>query len=181
MDKPIQIAILVGILLIVLIVVLTIIYKKVNKKVLNAMYENIYNVLKEVQDNIDGDSKIIRANARTHDYYFETLNKKYYIKIVYNPGNHEICVNNALKWQLRKSFNDDRMYFVEGIEPLMRMEISASNKETKKLYIVYPNARSLLKYINECEMVFVNPNTDVYGTNIMTFNDFKDKFKDFNF
>ena len=174
--------ILIGLVVIViLIITVSSISKKLNKKVQNAMFDNVYNVLRKVQDNIDGDSRIVRCYAKTHDFYFETPNKRYYIKVVFNPGNHEICVNNALKWQLRRAVQDDRMHFVEGIEPLMRMEIEPSVKEAKKLYIIYPNTRSLLKYINECEMIFIHPNTDVYGTNIIRFTDFEEKFSDFNF
>lgn len=172
MDKSIQILILVVVILLAIILTISIITKKISRKVENSMFENVYNVLKEAQNNIEGDSRIIRCHELTHDFYFETPNMKYYIKVVYNPGNHEICVNNALKWQVRKSFGDDRMCFVEGIEPLMRMEVSNTPKRSKKLYIIYPNAKSLLKYINECEMVFIHPTTDVYGTNIITFNDF---------
>ena len=172
MDNPIQIILLIAILFILIIIVVAVITKRINKKVHNNMFENVYNVLKQAQTNIKGDSKIIKCDERTHDYYFETPTKRYYIKIVYNPGNHEICVNNALKWQLRRTFVDEKMYFVEGIEPLMRMEFPQSNKESKKIYVIYPNAKSLLKYINECEMVFIHPTTDVYGTNIITFNEF---------
>jgi hypothetical protein len=68
--------------------------------------------------------------------------------------------------------------------------LSASSKPNKKLYIVYPNARSLLKYINECEMVFIKPNTDIiikkspYAVNLIRLNDksfyktISEKFKD---
>ena len=121
MDDPIKIIILVLLLLVVIIVTITIISKQLNKKVQNVMFESVYNVLKQVQNTIPGDSRIVRCYTRTHDFYFESPNHRYFIKIVYNPGNHEICVNNALKWQVRKSLGDDRMYFVEGIEPLMRI------------------------------------------------------------
>ena len=60
------------------------------------------------------------------------------------------------------------MRFVENIEGLMRMD-EENERNAKRLYIVYPNARTLLKYINECEMVFIHPDTDVYGTNIISY------------
>lgn len=181
MDEPIQILILILGVIAILAIAIIIINNKLTKKVQNTMFENVYNVLKKIQDRIDGKSTIIKCNSKTHDFYFETPNKRYFIKIIYNPGNHEICVNNALKWQIRKSITEDRMHFVDGIEPLMRLEIEPSHKENKKLYIIYPNTKSLLKYINECEMIFIHPNTDVYGTNIITFSDFEEKFNEFEF
>ena len=53
----------------------------------------------------------------------------------------------------------------------MRMDVplKIDDKDTVKLYIIYPNAKTLLIYVNECEMEFVSPKTDVYGTRIVTF------------
>ena len=181
MDDSVKILIFVVILISIIITTVAIITNKLNKKVQNIMFENVYNVLKDVQNNIPGDSRIVRCYTKTHDFYFESPNRRYYIKVIHNPGNHEICVNNALKWQLRKSLGDDRMHFVDGIEPLMRMEVEQSTKPAKKLYIIYPNTKSLLKYINECEMIFIHPTTDVYGTNIIRFTDFENKFNEFEF
>lgn len=115
------------------------------------------------------DFKFEEVSKREFDYIFETYRFKYLIKVVPNFNNQEITVNNSVKWQLRKSFRDESLRYVNGIEPLMRLDIQNDTKKVKKLYIVYPNARSLLKYINECEMEFVHSDTDVYGTNIITY------------
>ena len=45
----------------------------------------------------------------------------------------------------------------------------SSNYKPYKIFLIYPNARSLLRYINECEMEFVYPQTDVYGARIITY------------
>lgn len=105
-----------------------------------------------------------------YDVYFESEHSIYYVKIIFNPGCYEICINNAIKWQIRK-INDhsERMNFVENIEPLMRLDLRNKDKEEYKLFIVYPNARALLKVINECEMVFVYPDTDVYGASVVSY------------
>ena len=156
--------------IIVIIIAISILMKNIHQKQMNKMFAEVEAALNSLKKN-EEEFKLVRCYTYTHDYYFETPNYNYYIKVVPNISNAEICVNNAVKWQLRKSINDDAMRFVEGIEPLMRMEFEPSSKPNKKLYIVYPNARSLLKYINECEMVFVKSNTDVYGTNIITYVD----------
>ena len=160
--------IIVLVVIILVIITFSIVMKKIEERQFNKMFSEVEKALNSLKKN-DEEFKLIRCYTQTHDYYFETPNYNYYIKVVPNFLNAEICVNNAVKWQLRKSINDDAMRFVEGIEPLMRMEFEPSAKPNKKLYIVYPNARSLLKYINECEMVFVKNNTDVYGTNIITY------------
>ncbi|MDE7263151.1 MAG: hypothetical protein K2N64_00635 [Anaeroplasmataceae bacterium] len=106
----------------------------------------------------------------THDFYFEDANSIYYIKVIPNFSNQEICINNAIKWQLRKlSDRNETMVFVEGVEPLMRLDLNHARKKEHKLFIIYPNVTALLKVINECEMVFVYPDTDVYGAKVISY------------
>lgn len=121
------------------------------------------------------DYKIEYVKKDAYDFYYEDPKNIYYIKIVNNPLNKEICVNNAIKWQLRTHGSIDEMNFVEGIDGLMRMDLKNDGKDKHKLYIVYPTARALLKVINECEMIFIYPDTDVYGTKIMTYVSLKEK------
>lgn len=105
-----------------------------------------------------------------YDIYFESDKSIYYAKIIVNPGCHEICVNNAIKWQIRRlNDNQEHLNFVENIESLMRLDLQNNAKKEYKLFIVYPNARALLKVINECEMVFVYPDTNVYGASLVTY------------
>lgn len=164
--KILLIVIIIAIIsLIAVIIILNILHKNNIKK----MYLEIENLLEGLidQDNIE-DYNFLKLYNNKYDYVFDTPAYKYYIKVVPNLSNEEICVNNSVKWQLRKSFNDESMRFVENIEGLMRMD-EENEKNTKRIYIVYPNARTLLKYINECEMIFIHPDTDVYGTNIISY------------
>ena len=120
------------------------------------------------------DYKLDYVKKDAYDFYYEDSKNIYYIKIVNNPLNKEICVNNAIKWQLRTHGAIDEMNFVEGIDGLMRMDLKKQGKEQHKLYIVYPTARALLKVINECEMIFIYPDTNVYGANIITYVELKE-------
>ncbi len=170
-------------LLIVLIVSASLIISGLNRKRIRTMFSNVEKVLTDIV-NVDKENSELKkieyeskkAPKMPYDYILKTNDYLYYIKVVDNNGGHEICVNNSVKWQIRKSFNDESMHFVPEIEELMRMELPREdeNRIPKKIYIIYPNARSLLRYINECEMEFVHPNTDVYGTNIITYNDLKE-------
>lgn len=105
-----------------------------------------------------------------YDVYFESEKSIYYVKVILNPGSQEICINNAVQWQIRK-LNDPNghLVFVEKIESLMRLDLKNKEKKEHKLFIIYPNTRALLKVINECEMVFVYPDTDVYGASVVTY------------
>lgn len=114
--------------------------------------------------------KLEYVKKETHDFYFEDEKSIYYIKVIYNLSNNEICINNAIKWQLRKLGEmKENLSFVEGVEPLMRLDLTNPEKKEHKLFIIYPNVTALLKVINECEMVFVYPDTDVYGARVIPY------------
>lgn len=167
------ILIITGVLLIILVAfVLTMSF--INKNKIKKMYSDVEDVIKHSIPENDEGYNIIRNNEKTYDYQFITPKCDYYIKVIPNFGNEEICINNPLKWQLRKSFNDDTMRFVPDVEPLLRLDIPSSGKAIKKLYLIYPNTKSLLKYINECEMIFVQPTTDVGGSNVVTYINLKE-------
>ena len=174
MDKLWRILIIGAIAFIVLIVLLIVFATIFNKNRSRKMHGQVEEIFQDyVKKHFDYKFEVVFKNE--YDYIFETIRYRYYIKVVPNFNNQEITINNSVKWQLRKSFNDESLRFVNGIESLMRMDIpSKDNKINKKLYIVYPNARSLLKYINECEMEFVHADTDVYGTNVITYVNLKE-------
>ncbi len=169
--------------LISVIVFLIIFFNQLNKNRIKKMFKDVEDVLTEIVMQDKDNSELIKIeydtkkeNRHAYDFILRTKSFSYYIKVVDNHSGYEICVNNSVKWQIRKSFNDESMNFVPDIEELMRMELPKEfdEKIPKKLYIIYPGARSLLRYINECEMEFVHPTTDVYGTNIITFSDLKE-------
>jgi len=169
MEDFFKILLIVIIVAIVLLIAFAVVTNIAKKNAIKKMYNEVEKILEDViVENQQVKCELEKTFSPQYDYVLKTPNLDYYIKVVPNLSNQEICVNNSVKWQLRKSFNDETMRFVEGIEGLMRMELDNS-KAYKKLYIVYPNARTLLKYINECEMVFIHPNTDVYGTNIIPY------------
>ena len=172
METLIRVLIIIAVL-IVLMIVLIVLYNVYTKQRKAKMYKDVYDTLNSLKiKSRENEFEIKKSNDKSYDYIFKTPNNVFYIKIIPNFSNYEICINNSVKWQIRKSFGDDSLNFVEGVEDLMRMEFSERN--AKKLYVVYPNAKALLKYINECEMVFVKPETDVYGASVVSYQAIKE-------
>ena len=209
MPKVINIIILISVVLIAGIIAAIFINVSVKKKRIKNMYQAIEDVFKDGAL-LNPSWQFFKSTEPEYEYKLITDKNVYYFKVIPNFDGEEITINNSVKWQLRKSFNDSTMRFVPDVERFMRFElpekieedikiektsdistdemtfsdlgISIDNpdeekKEKKfkkniKMYIIYPNARSLLMYINECEMKFVNPKTDVYGTRVVTFVDF---------
>ena len=69
------------------------------------IFENI------IAQNPDTNCEYEKIFNKQYDYILKTPKFNYYIKVVPNLSNQEICVNNSVKWQLRKSFNDESMRF----------------------------------------------------------------------
>lgn len=163
-----QVYIIISIVVLIAIILLINIYsKQINNKIKNSIVK-IIDVACKNKGIID--YRLDTVKKSTHDFYLETNNSIYYIKLIYNFKNYEICINNSTKWQIRRSnSSESQMKFVEGVDDLMRLDLPKSGKKNYKLYIIYPNTKALLKVINECEMVFVYPDTDIYGTNVVTY------------
>lgn len=203
MPQYVKIIILIAILGIVGVFFLFFLLITIKKHKIRNMYLAIDQLLNQIVKENEN-FELAKSTEPEYDYKLKTNNNVYYLKVIPNFDSEEITINNSVKWQLRKSFNDETMRFVPDVEGFMRYEFpedeiieskkkKATNvnekemtfsdlgldlnekkdkkqyKKNIKMYIVYPNARSLLMYINECEMKFVNPTTDVYGTNVITF------------
>lgn len=156
------------ILLVIISIAIFIILKK--KRMQKRKNDILYLFAKACKEKEIENYKLEYVKKDTHDFYFESDRSIYYIKLIYNLSDQEICINNAIKWQLRRlSDHNETSSFVEGVEPLMRLDLNNPNKKEHKLFIIYPDITALLKVINECEMVFVYPDTDVYGANVISY------------
>ena len=166
--------------LVIMIVVIYFIYKIIKKNQTTKMYQAIESLLLkfvELDKENNQYTKIEKLKNDNLPYDFTLTTKKsiFYIMIVKNAFSDEICINNSVKWQKGRPQGQENAKFFNDIDKLMRVDLpKTEGKKTRKLYIIYPNARLLLKYINECEMEFVYPITDVYGTNVVTYFEFKD-------
>ena len=115
-------------------------------------------------------AKLDRVNMPEYDYILTTRELKLYIMVIPNFTCGEICINAPTKWQFRRTYKDDIMRFVPRVDKLMRFDPpSEVGLRCKRLYIIYPNSKSLLRYINEFEMEFVRPETDLNGTSVVTY------------
>ena len=155
-----------------------IIKKHNDKKTILTVEQLLLNLSKENPKRHFNKALKVKGENVPYDYVFYAEDKILFIKIIPNSGNAEICVNNSVKWQIRKSIDDRSLNFVPNVEKFMRYKITnddckdvkiTSEYKAYKIFLIYPNARSLLRYINECEMEFVYPQTDVYGTRIITY------------
>lgn len=153
--------------IIVLSIIITIaayLYHKHRNKVKD---EAVYNLLQNLIDN--DDYRLERINIAGFNYRISSKNKSTYICVVDNYNCNEILINSALKWQTKANPTDDSIKFIESIKTPMLAKIN-DDKESSKLFIIYPNARQLMRAVNECEYEFIYPETDVFGVSVITYN-----------
>lgn len=140
------------------------VYPKIRK---NEALSIITDVLKS---KLDYNVKVLKNEP--YDIVCSKENRAFHLKIVFVPSNSEIQINNKTTWEVKYGAGST----IGRSQPnrkLLTDVIEFMNYETEnKVIVVYPKPKKIVKYINECEIVFVKPNTDVYGTNVISFGDY---------
>ena len=145
------------------------------KKALNKVYLTLLD--------ISGIDNVKRVDSKAFDFEMKYNNKTFLIKMIYHPSKCEINVNSPSYWQINRGVVSSRKSGekMKGVYDLLNFKLADNgySKNTVKLYVIYPFSKHMMKVINECEMVFIKPNTDIYGCRINNYNDLKvniDKF-----
>ena len=141
-------------------------------------YTNLHNKLIEISNDVT----IVKKN-KAYDFKMNYNGKLFLIKLIYNPSCDEICINAKHYWQQNHGVVSSRKKGeqMKGVYDLIFLNLEENNfpLDTVKLYIIYPNSKNLVKVINECEMVFIKPNVDIYGSRVNNYSDLEqniDKF-----
>ncbi len=111
-----------------------------------------------------------------YNYDLNISNKRYLIKLISIPYDADVQINNKTTWEIKfgggKSLgkaHPNSTYLGENIDVFMNLQTDAS---TQKIIVVIPKPRKVIMYINECEIIFVNSTTNVYGTKVISCDDF---------
>ena len=143
----------------------------------NKMYLNVNKLLDNYIKLDDRNNSYIRVfksklqRDSLYDYVLTTTDYEYYIKIIPNYNLNEITINSSVKWYVRKDAK--KGFYLTDIESFIRLNIEPQNKKiAKKIILVYTDSNSLLRYINDCELEFITPKSDVYGCSIITYKQF---------
>lgn len=113
----------------------------------------------------------IEKGNKIYDYKLESNDCIYLIKIVYNFDCLEISVNNKNHWEYNsKVVSSKKGIKINDIYDLINTNYEF-DKQYKKIYLVYPNAKTIIKAINESEHNVVIPTLNCYGVNIIKFDE----------
>lgn len=148
---------------------------------LNIFKNKAYNKLYSKLVDITGIENIKRGTSKAFDYEINHNDKIYLIKMIYHPRSYEININSKNYWQVNRGVVSSRKTGeqMKKVYDLIEFDLKENNypKNTVKLYVIYPYSKRLLKVINECEMVFIKPNTDIYGCKVVNFTTLEEDIK----
>lgn len=113
------------------------------------------------------------SNEKSYDFKLTIKSEQYVLKIISIEKNAEITINNPITWELHfgggefigKPYRHRR--FLTEIIPFLKLKT-----EAKKIAIVIPDAKRVLKWINESEMKIITPDQTIDGVRIMNIDDF---------
>ena len=153
---------------IVLLVIFITIYQGILPKIKRKkLIQKVENYLKKIGK--DYTLKILEKDIYDIDLVVE--NKHLVIKILIVPDYSEIQVNSKETWEVKYGAGDTP----GKVQPHKRFlnEVSTFQKtnfpiDITKIVLISPKPKKIVKYINECEIIFVKPSTDIYGSYIAT-------------
>jgi hypothetical protein len=162
----VDIIIIIVIALIALGVVIAVLTNNENNK--SKEIQNYLNKIQELGYNISNEEN------KPYDYLISNENTTFIVKLIKIPEYSEIQINNKVTWEVKygagNTVGKAQPYkkYLKEIEPFMNLVVDNS---FTKLVIATPKPKKMVKYINECEIVFVTPKTDVYGVKLISLND----------
>ena len=159
------------------VIILTIlIIKQIRRK---KAHENLFNKLCNIAG-ADNVKLVIKNKAFNFEMFYNE--RIYLVKLIYHPSKAEINVNNKLYWQINKGVVSSRKTGekMEKVYDLILFDLEKNNfpLNTIKLYVIYPNSVTLLKVLNECEMEFISPKTNIYGCRMLRYTDLEEKISE---
>lgn len=169
-NNPIFITICVIILILIFIISLILIIKKPTIKQTN-WFNNINQEL--TSNNIK--YTILKEENNIYDYKLTIDEKIFLIKILYVPSYSEVQINNINTWEIKYGAGKA----LGKVQPFKKLATNITkfmnykpNNNEQKIVIICPNAKKITKYINECEIVFVDSKTNVYGAKVINEDDY---------
>lgn len=158
-----QYLIIVVVILIILLVIINTLAPKLKKK----------KIIKSIDEYLNKTNlayELIVSKDDIFDIDLKINNRRFIIKVVIIPAYSEVQINNKATWEIKYGAGNTpgkvqphKRYLTEIIQFQNNEFIDAT-----KVIIFSPKPKKIVKYINECEIVFVNSKTDVYGSRIIS-------------
>ena len=157
-----DIIIIIIIVLIVLGILIFVFAKSEKNK--STIEETFYNKIKELG------YEVTDVEYKCYNQIIKNEQVTFIVKTIKIPEYAEIQINNKVTWEIKYGAGNTpgkaQPYkkMLKDISEFMNLKVQENEI---KLVIATPHPKKIVKYINECEIVFVTPYTDVYGTRLI--------------
>ena len=157
-----DIIIIIIIVLIVLGILIFVFAKSEKNK--STIEETFYNKIKELG------YEVTDVEYKCYNQIIKNEQVTFIVKTIKIPEYAEIQINNKVTWEIKYGAGNTpgkaQPYkkMLKDISEFMNLKVQENEI---KLVIATPQPKKIVKYINECEIVFVTPYTDVYGTRLI--------------
>lgn len=123
--------------------------------------------------------KVSVSKTKQHDYIIESEKKLYLVKLIMANNRNEIVMANAQRWYLNAMRDSTKasknIRIASEIVPLVTYDVT-SNKELVKVFLIYPGAGKIVKYVNESEIIFVTPKINCWNYKVINYGDIEEHF-----
>ena len=112
--------------------------------------------------------EITDPTSKNYTFDLKINNQSYTVLVLPIEKHAEVTINNFNTWEMHYGGGDrpgkaqPYKQMIAEIPAFMKVETS-----NKKLVLVRPNAKKIVCWKNECEMIFIEPNTEIYGVNVL--------------
>lgn len=135
--------------------------------------------IKETLEQCSCEVEEVKKN-KAFDFIAKKNGKTYLVKTVFFFCQDEINVNSKDYWQANHGAVSSRKKGekLPNVYDLVNydLKLNGYDENTIKLYVIYPQATTLMKVINECEMVLIKPNVDCHGAKLTNFTNLERDF-----
>ena len=115
-----------------------------------------------------------KSSNPLYQYDLNINDNNFVLKIVSIPSFAEVQINNKVTWEIKYGAGktvgkaQPNKKYLTGIAGFMNYQ----NQKVTKVVVLIPESKQTVMYINECEIEFVTPKTNVYGVRIINWNDY---------
>lgn len=119
---------------------------------------------------------LVKSLQHSYDLDLDFNDLHFLIKLVFIPSCADVQVNSKSTWEIKYGAGDNpgkaqpfKKYLGSHIDEFMALK---TPDNSIKVVVLIPKSRKIVMYINECEIIFVTPFTNVHGTRIINCDDF---------
>ena len=120
---------------------------------------------------------VIKSDNKIYDFRYEDDKKVYLFKCVRISPSHEVIITNKYYWidndNIKEYKRSKKPNLINGVKEL-KDYIYETEKKVIKVGVIYPFCHNIIMYINESDVVKVDPKRNCYGNRMVMIDDVKE-------